>query len=741
MADHVAEKRKETAAHNGAGRGSKEISQALASAGVAKDGLGAPQHYLNRELSMLAFQRRVLEEAEDKANPLLERIKFLAILGSNLDEFFMVRVAALAAQVDAGTLDAGPDGMSPRAQLVAVRRETKKLFKDARKCLDKLLPALEQQGIRIHDWSSLSASQARIAQQYFNETIFPVLTPLAFDPGRPFPHISNLSLNLAVLIRDRLGREHFARVKVPDSLPQLVAVNLLANTKAGKLRSRRVDLVWLEQIVSANLSSLFPGMEVLESYPFHITRDADMSIKELEAEDLLETIEEGVRQRRFGSVVRLMVTEDMPAHILNILISNLEVDSREVFRAPGPLSMKRLMSLYNLDRPELKEPVFVPAVPPALNGEREDDDLFAVIRRQDVLLHHPFDSFQPVIEFLRKAAHDPDVVAIKICLYRVGRNSPVVEALLEAIEEDKQVAVLVELKARFDEESNIEWARALERAGAHVVYGLLGLKIHSKVALVVRKERDRMARYVHLSTGNYNAVTAHLYTDIGMFTANEEIAEDATDLFNYLTGYSAKTDYRKLVVAPVNLRARFEQLIEREITQAKKGKGGHLIFKMNSLVDSRLIRSLYRASQAGVNVELLVRGICCLRPNVPGVSENIKVTSIVGRFLEHSRVYYFHNGGHEEIYIGSADLMPRNIDHRVEVLFPVEDPRAMRRIRDEVLGVYLSDNVKARRMLPDGTYIRIKAGPGKKQINSQEWLLRTRRRVSGRGRKARSKQG
>ena len=508
-------------------------------AAEAAPDLNDSQYYLNRELSLLAFQRRVLEEAEDDSNPLLERVKFLSTLGSNLDEFFMVRVAALAAQLDAGTLDVGPDGMTLRAQLIAIRREVKRLLKEAHRCLEKLLPALEEQGLRIHDYLSLGPSQVAVAQEYFSHTVFPVLTPLAFDPGRPFPHISNLSLNLAVSIRDPLGHEHFARVKVPDSLPQLVPINLSPNSKT-KNRAKRIDMVWLEEIVAANLNALFPGMEVLESYPFHVTRDAEMAIKELEAEDLLETIEEGVRQRRFGTVIRLMVTQDMPAHILGILMTNLEVEPRTVYRTSGPLSLKRLMSLYTLDRPELKEPPFVPAVLQNLIPEYEED-IFALIRRQNILLHHPFDSFQPVIEFLERAARDPTVVAMKICLYRVGRNSPVVESLLEAIEEEKQVAALVELKARFDEESNIEWARALERAGVHVVYGLVGLKIHSKVALVVRQEGDRMVRYVHLSTGNYNAVTAHLYTDIGMLTADEEIADDAADLFNYLTGYSANS--------------------------------------------------------------------------------------------------------------------------------------------------------------------------------------------------------
>jgi len=688
-----------------------------------------PSLYLNRELSLLAFQHRVLEEAEDPRNPLLERVKFLSILGSNLDEFFMVRVAGLSAQVDAGTMEVGADGMNPRSQLVAIRRETKKLQNESRRCLDRLLPELHDEGIHIHDYAELNAAQLERAKDYFTETVFPVLTPLAFDPGRPFPHISNLSLNLAVLIRDQTGKERFARVKVPDSLPQLVRLNSPSNAETKHGRIKRIDMVWLEQVIQANLAALFPGMDVLESHPFHVTRDADIEIKELEAEDLLETIEEGVRQRRFRSVMRLMATQDMPAPILNILMNNLEVDASEVYRTTRPLSLSRLSGLCAIDRPDLKFTPFVPAIPQSLVENGDGEDIFALIRKRDVFLHHPFDSFQPVVEFLRKAARDPAVLAIKICLYRVGRNSPVVEALLEAIEEDKQVAALVELKARFDEESNIEWARALESRGVHVVYGLIGLKIHSKVALVVRREQDRIARYVHISTGNYNAVTAHLYTDMGILTCDEEIADDASDLFNYLTGYSVKSDYRRLLVAPVNLRTRLEALIAREIEHARAGGEGHLIFKMNSLVDPKLIRALYRASRAGVKIELLVRGICCLRPGVPPVSENIQVTSIVGRFLEHSRVFYFRNGGAEEMYMGSADLMPRNIDHRVEVLVPVRDDRIIRTIRDDVLATYLADNVNARQMQPDGTYVRKKSG-GKHAVCAQDKLLRRRSRAA-----------
>ena len=681
--------------------------------------------YINRELGLLAFQRRVLEEAEDKGNPLLERVKFLAILGSNLNEFFMVRVAGLVSQMEARIRETGPDGMPPRAQLIAIRREIKRLTGDAYKCLAGLRPELDEAGIRIVDYANLSEVQLRVAANYFTESAFPVLTPLAFDPGRPFPHISNLSLNLAVLIRDTQGNERFARVKVPDSLPPLIPVNRAAAPKQKRGRSQNhLEFVWLEQVIAAHLGSLFPGMQVLETHPFHVTRDADIAIKELEAEDLLESIEAGVRQRRFGDVVRLMVGEDMPPHIVDILLTNLEVAPSEIYRINGPLSMSRLMHLYNLDRPDLKDAPFVPALPAALAQAGQDEDLFALINRQDILLFHPYESFQPVIDLLKNAAHDSNVLAIKSCLYRTGRHSPIVQALLEAAEEEKQVATLVELKARFDEESNIEWAKALEAVGVHVVYGLIGLKIHCKISLVVRREGDRIARYVHLSTGNYNAVTAHLYTDLGMFTASEEVADDATHLFNYLTGYSAKTDYKRLLVAPVNLRSRMEAMIEREIEQGRKG---HLIFKTNALVDPEMIRLLYRASQAGVRVQLLVRGICCLRPGLPGISENIEVTSVIGRFLEHSRIYYFHNGGDEEVYLGSADLMPRNLDHRVEILFPLADIKMIARVRDEMLARYLSDTAKARRMLADGSYVRKKPANGKPAFNCQEsWIPKRR---------------
>src|SRR5580700_10274048 len=640
-----------------------------------------------------------------------------------MDEFFMVRVAGLIDQVDAGILDVGPDGMHPTAQLVAVRRESKKLLADAYKCLhDQLLPTLAEAGIQVLDYAALNERQLAVADEYFRATAFPVLTPLAFDPGRPFPHISNLSLNLAVLIRDKDGVEHFARVKIPNSIPQLVAVKPLPREKGADAKNPRQCFIWLEQLIATNLKLLFPGMRILEAHPFHVTRDAETVIQELEAGDLLESVEEGVWQRRFADVIRLEVNQTMPPAVLKILIENLEVNGDDVYQITGPLALTRLRCLPAADRPELKEPPFVAAIPTALESEEERDDIFAAIRRQDILLHHPFDSFQPVVSLLRQAAKDPTVLAIKATLYRVGRNAPVVEALLEAVENDKQVAVLVELKARFDEESNIEWARRLEREGVHVVYGLPDLKVHCKTALVVRQEGNVIRRYVHLSTGNYNSVTSQLYTDLGMFTCDEEIGADCTDLFNFLTGYSAKGEYRKLLVAPIDLRDQLEQMIQREIDHQRHGERGHLIFKMNALVDTRAIRLLYEASQAGVKVDLLVRGICCLRPGIKGVSENIRVTSIVGRFLEHSRIYYFRNAGQEEIYLGSADLMPRNLNRRVEVVFPVRDPKLINHLRDGVLATYLADTVKARHMQPNGSYSR-SSGRAEGAVNSQQLLI------------------
>jgi polyphosphate kinase len=687
--------------------------------------LADPKLYINRELSQLEFFRRVLEEAEDPSNPLLERVKFLAIVGSNTDEFFMVRVAGLKQQLSAGVVDVSPDGLTAAEQLAAVRRVSSRLMADARAYLQKhLLPELDQAGIHVLDYTALPEKQRARVDEYFDQVVYPVLTPLAVDPGRPFPHISNLSLNLAIMIRDQRGRERFARLKVPDTLPRFVPIKSSSGSvrKDGTVPYHHY-FVWLDQVIIAHIAKLFPGMEVIEAHPFRVTRDADIDIQELEAMDLLESMEESVRQRRFGIVVKVTVNSSMPAHMRQILIENLEIDRNDLYTADGPLGLSNLMSLYGIDRHDLKDVPFVPALPTPLKGKTYTGDIFEAIRQQDILLHHPYDSFAPVVDFLRKAAADPEVLAIKQTLYRVGRNSPVVEALLEASENNKQVAVLVELKARFDEESNIGWARRLEAEGVHVVYGLLGLKTHSKIAMVVRKEGDGIRRYVHLATGNYNTVTATLYTDVGFFTCDEAIGADATDLFNYLTGYSMKNDYRKLLVAPINLRSRMTELVLREIDHHRKHKNGHLIFKMNALVDRPMIQLLYEASQAGVKIDLLVRGMCCLRPGLPEVSENIRVISIVGRFLEHSRIYYFHNNGQEEIYVGSADLMPRNIDHRVEVLFPVEDAALIRHIHDDMLQVYLADTAKARRLLPDGAYERVKAKGDQPPLNSQSWLI------------------
>ncbi len=690
--------------------------------------LDDPALYLNRELGMLDFQFRVLEEAEDKNTPLLERVKFIAIVGSNMDEFFMVRVGGLKMQTAAGVAERSIDGLTPAEQLAAIRKRATRLMVAQRACLEKdLLPGLRKEGIFLLNYEELSKSQKSNADRYFHEVVFPVLTPLGFDPGHPFPHISNLSLNLAVLIRSTDGKKHFVRLKVPDTLPRLVPLK----RSSGGVRQdgtvpRKHYFVWLEQLIAANLDALLPGMEIISAYPFRVTRNADLEIQELEASDLLETMEKSVRQRRFGEVVRLSINPGTPPEIRQILQENLKVRSHDVYALSGPLGLRDLFSLHKIERYDLKDSPFVPTTPHTLRDKVHEGNIFSAIDEGDILLHHPYDSFDPVIDFLRQAAADPDVLAIKQTLYRVGQNSPVVYRLLKAQENRKQVAVLVELKARFDEESNIGWAKTLEREGVHVTYGLVGLKTHCKIALVVRKEGDHIRRYVHLSTGNYNAVTAHVYEDLGMFTCDPAIGADATDLFNYLTGYSAKQDYRKLLVAPVNLRQGIEERIRREIEHQKAGRQGYLVFKTNALVDKPIIKLLYQASQAGVRVNLIVRSICSLRPGIPGISENIRVISILGRFLEHSRIYYFHNGGEEEILLGSADLMPRNLNRRVETLFPVENPEHRRYIQDEVLAVALSDNSSARLMQPDGTYKRLKPRKDKPVINLQRWLLKER---------------
>jgi polyphosphate kinase len=682
--------------------------------------------FINREISLLDFQSRVLEEAQDENNPLLERVKFLAIFGSNMDEFFMVRVSGLRKQVEAGIIDVSPDGMSPREQLAAIRKRYIELDNEAHQCLQRrLLPKLGKAGIHILEYEKTSKAQKEKADAYFHQVVYPVLTPLALDLGHPFPHISNLSLNLAIVIRNPKGNEKFARLKVPGTLPRLIPIKRSsgATRKDGTIPYHHY-FVWLEQVIAANVGLLFPGMEIVSVHPFRIVRDADTEIQEIEADDLLASMEQTIRQRKFGSVAQVSVYDDIPLDIRDLLVDNLGIKSSDIFVQRKPLGLANLWNIYNsVERHDLKFPVFKPRIPKVFKKIENPEDYFELINRENILLHHPYDSFSPVVDFLTTAARDPNVLAIKQTLYRVGGDSPVVEALLEARERGKQVAVLLELKARFDEESNIGWARKLEEVGVHVVYGVVGLKTHSKVAMVIRQEGQGIRRYVHLATGNYNHFTSNIYEDIGIITCDEAIGADATDLFNFLTGYSAQTEYRKLLVAPVNLRQKLESLIKREIEHAKKGNKAHLIFKLNSLVDPDIIQTLYKASQAGVKVDMFVRGMCCLRPAIKGVSDNIRVISVVGRYLEHSRIFYFKNNGREEIYLGSADLMQRNLDSRVEVVFPVETPEHVQHLRENVLAAYFRDNTRSHIMRSDGKYTRLKPRDKEEKFDIQEWLM------------------
>lgn len=687
--------------------------------------LDDPAYYLNRELSWLRFNERVLEEALDTSNPLLERVKFLSIFAGNLDEFFMIRVSGLRNQLSAGALEAPADGRSPAQQLAAIREQLMPVLDQHARCWNEdVRPRLAEEGINILRYGDLKKNQRVLLRRYFERQIFPALTPLAFDPGHPFPHISNLSVNLALVVKHPTQGERFARLKVPQIFPRLLRIP--SEEKAGELDRLGLEevispnFVWFDEVVAANLDMLFPGLEIVDAFSFRVTRDADFEIEEDEAADLLAAMEEVVGQRHFGSAVRLEVDNRMPQRILEILIRNLELQPYQVFSVDGPVGLASVMEIVGIDRPDLKNPPFLPATPPSLSAE---ETIFATLRRRDMLLYHPYDSFHPVVDFIRQAARDPRVVTIKQTLYRVGPDSPIVQALMEARENGKQVAVLVELKARFDETNNIVWARALERAGVHVVYGLMGLKTHAKMSLVVRREKSGLRCYVHLGTGNYNPVTARIYSDFGVFTTDRKIAADVADLFNRLTGYSRKEEFRKLLVAPAGMREALLGRIDREISVHKKSAGGYIVLKCNSLVDKRIIQALYRASRAGVKIDLQVRGICCLRPGVAGVSETITVTSIVGRFLEHTRLYYFRNGGDEEILLGSADLMPRNLDGRVEVLFPVVDPDLRRALREEILEVHLRDNVRSRLLQSDGTFVRQRPAAGEKAIDSQALML------------------
>jgi polyphosphate kinase len=668
--------------------------------------LGDPALYLNRQLSWLAFNERVLDEALLERWPLLERVKFLAIFFSNLDEFFMIRVAGLHEQLEAAVTENTADGLGPREQLQRIAQIARRLTDTASKLFsDQLLPALARERVHIRDWRSLPSETKRLACQYYRRAVFPVLTPLAVDPGHPFPFISNLTLSLAVEARDPETKERkFARVKVPESLPRFVHLGQLVAGEGGAppASDGTHELLPLEQLIAANLEDLFPGMEPLGCFPFRVTRDMDLEIEE-EGQDLLSIVDREVRRRRFGACVRLELDAGIPDRIRRLLKSKLEIDDDDVYESIAPLGLSALMSIATLPRPDLRDPPFVPRVPAEL---RDESDLFAAIRKQDILLHHPYDSFTPVLDFLRQAADDPQVLAIKMTIYRAGSNAEAVRVLVRAAENHKEVAASIELKARFDEENNILWARTLEHAGAHVFYGDAALKTHAKMVLVVRREGQGLQRYVHLGTGNYNASTARLYTDLSLFTADQKIGEDVTELFNGLSGFSKKSRYRKLAVAPTGLAEAILSQIDQQTAAAREGRPARIFAKMNSLLDTRVIQALYRASQAGVPIDLCVRGICCLRPGVPGVSENIRVISVLGRFLEHERVFVFGPEGKESFFLASADWMPRNLDRRVEVMFPVESERLREQIRQEVIEPLRAERGTAYEMKPDGTYQR-----------------------------------
>ena len=683
--------------------------------------LDSPAYYINRELSWLEFNHRVLEEALDESAPLLERLKFLAIVSSNLDEFFMVRVAGLKRQGTSATVQRGPDGLTTDQQLTAIADRCHGMVQAQYRCFrDVVRPGLAEHGIRHLSMEELDADQARWVKSYFHRQVFPVLTPLAIDPGHPFPHLRNRSLNLIVTL-SRSGQARASGARKPELLAVVQAPSVIP--RVLRVPGPGHPFVLLEDVIAQQMGELFRGLRVTGCYAFRITRDSDLNIDEDGAEDLLETIEQEVRRREWGDAVRLEVTSRIGETALQELLSSLGITESDTYRVDGPLNLADFMGLYRL--PEfnhLRDPVHRAPVVRPLQGVK---DLFAAIRKRDILLHHPFESFQSVVDFIEQAADDPNVLAIKQTLYRTNGDSSIVAALSRAAQNGKQVTALVELKARFDEANNILWARQLERAGVHVVYGLVGLKTHCKALLVVRREagEERLRRYVHLATGNYNESTAKLYTDLGLLTCNLEIGQDISRLFNLLTGFSGFPRWRKIAVAPIGLRERFIAMIRREAAHAAKGRPARVIAQMNSLVDPEVIRALYEASQAGVKIDLIVRGICCLRAKIKGVSDNIRVMSIVGRFLEHSRIYYFHNNGKEEIYLCSGDWMPRNLSRRVEVMFPVDDPALRRKVYEGVLLLRLRDNSRARALRSTGRYVRVRPRKGQPLIDSQALLL------------------
>jgi polyphosphate kinase len=705
------------------------------SASSSAPALIAPEHYINRELSWIAFNQRVLAQALNEHTPLLEQAKFSAIFSNNLDEFFMVRVASLKSQQEAGVNTRSDDGLTPLEQLEAIQTRLRPLLElQQQHYRHSLKRNLHEYGIQLIDYARLNTAQKDWADAYFRSAIFPVLTPLAVDPAHPFPFLSNLSLNVAALIRDpESGQQQFARVKVPQKiLPRFVPI-------PTELCSRQPSPVFtavpLEQLVAFNLQLLFPGMVIEGHYFFRVTRDADLELRDLEADDLMEALQEGLRKRRMGGeVVRLEVANEMPDEVVQLLIEGTSVEPEDLYRINGPLGLDDLMSLLSIPLPEIKDKSFkgrtVPALVRAQRSELEDgsikaeefQSIFSVLRRGDVLLHHPFDLFATSVEeFLNQAADDASVLAIKMTLYRTSKDSPVVAALIRAAENGKQVMALVELKARFDEDNNIQWARQLERSGVHVVYGVLGLKTHTKVTLVVRREKDILRSYMHIGTGNYNSRTSSLYTDLGLLTARDDFGQDLVELFNYLTGFSKQQSFRKLLVAPVTLRRGMEELIRREIRHASEGRGGLIRAKMNALVDPAIIALLYEASKAGVQIDLVVRGMCSLRPGLADLSENIRVVSVIGRFLEHSRIFWFGNGGQDELFFGSADWMPRNLDRRVEAVAPIEDAKLRQQLQ-HLIELYLQDST-AWHMQSDGTFLQIQ--PEDEGMVSQKILMQS----------------
>ncbi len=678
-----------------------------------------PTNFFNRELSWLNFNYRVMQEARNTRHPLLERIKYLAIYISNMEEFYMIRVSGLRRQLVKGALEAPPDGLSPAEQLAKIHKKVnEQLAEYAKIWNDELSPLLAAEKINIVEYSKLSNEQKGHLTDYFREMIFPILTPMAFDPTRPFPHISSLSVNLAIIVCDSQGNEGFARLKLPDGLQRLVSLQSILVEEDCNEQS----FVWLEDIIANNLNLLFPGYSVLAASPFRVIRDADIELDDDDAADLWTLMQEQVELRQFGGVVSLEVQDKIPDHILKILVENLHVTPDQVIRTTYPLALSCLWELTSVNRPDLK---YAPIQPKLMTTRPLVRNIFDSIKKNDFILYHPYDSFQPVEEFLWAAAESPDVLAIKQTLYRVGKNADIIKALIRARSLGKQVTVLVELRARFDEANNISWAQELEKAGVHVIYGLVGLKVHTKMTLVLRQENKSIVSYAHLGTGNYNPETARLYCDFSLFTCRKEMCSDVLLLFHSLTGYANHQKYKKLLVAPEFLRQDILELINDEIHAHGKDGKGHIILKLNSLVDKECIAALYRASQAGVRVELQIRGICCLRPGLKGISDNIKVTSIVGRFLEHTRIFYFCNGGNPKLYLGSADLMPRNLDRRVEILFPIEQIDIQQQVL-KILSIHLGDNVQSWHLTATGDYEKIHAMGEETEIDSQSYMLNAR---------------